>query len=468
MSITILNQPTIGQPLNTVDSATIYYQLDSTVSNSVNFKYLNKINILGPSATASYLYKVPPRPTTGYGLFSASDILKTYTSYYKNPLITTLTHTPECYVRWQAVFYEEYNPQKSFTDTVYISGFLGLTFSVAHGFAVGDVITIDKDNKSINPSYDGTASITAVPNIYTVKTNKPWGTNSSNESGNITDIIKYSIPATASTIWGFNGTRQYVQVASTFSSYILTSTQSNFLTNYEDTKKVFLTDWGTLGFGIESSMTTGYKTLVSTYDYNKTLMATYSFNSTYTGAAKSFDIPAYPMNLSQMSVSFTGVKYYDIKFLNPSNNIISKTYEFEIVPNCSPYQNFRIMFLNSLGKMDYWNFNYISRNTFAVDRTEFKKTLDYNYSIGDRGQTILSQAVQESFYLSSDWISEYDSEYLKELIYSPELYLINDDNQTIPLIITDTNYEVKTNLKDRLFCISINVKLAYRQATQNQ
>lgn len=464
--ITILNQPLNGFPLQTVDSATIYFQLDSNNSSFTNFKYINTITINGPNATASYTYKVPPRPTTGYGLFAASDILKTYVTYSRNPFITSITSTPECYVNYRGFFYEEYNPGKTFSDTVYSAGYLGLTFSTPHGFGVSDVITIDKDNKQLNPQYDGTASITGVPNAYQVITNKPWGQNSANEGGSITNVIKYSTGASSSVKWAFNGTRQYSQVADTFSNYQLSATTSQFLTNYNDTKKVFIDDSGTMGFGINTTLSTSHYLYVETYDINNTLMATYSIFNPVSSSSKSFDIPAYPTNLTAAGVSFVGVKYYSLKMKTGSTSI-SNQYLFEIVSNCSPYENYRIMFLNSLGKMDFWNFNYISRNTYEVDRTEFKKTLNYNYAIGDRGQTILSQQVQEAYYLSSDWITEYDSEYLKELIYSPEIYLM-ESNKVIPLVITDTNYEVRTELKDRLFCISLNVKTAYRQSTQNQ
>ena len=74
----------------------------------------------------------------------------------------------------------------NFTDTVFQEGSVGLTFSSPHGLAVGDLITIDKTNKTINPQYDGEHYVTGVINPYQIKTDIDWGSDSSLESGSIT------------------------------------------------------------------------------------------------------------------------------------------------------------------------------------------------------------------------------------------------------------------------------------------
>jgi hypothetical protein len=74
----------------------------------------------------------------------------------------------------------------NFTDTIFQNGSVGLTFSSPHGLAVGDLITIDKTNKTINPQYDGEHSVTEVINPYQIKTDIDWGSDSNLESGSIT------------------------------------------------------------------------------------------------------------------------------------------------------------------------------------------------------------------------------------------------------------------------------------------
>jgi hypothetical protein len=80
-----------------------------------------------------------------------------------------------------------------FVDTVFSSGKVGLTFSTPHGLAVGDVITIDKTNKNINPQYDGETTIIEVPHDTLAVTDLDWGQNSSFESGIITTTLNSSV-----------------------------------------------------------------------------------------------------------------------------------------------------------------------------------------------------------------------------------------------------------------------------------
>lgn len=71
-----------------------------------------------------------------------------------------------------------------FADTYYFEGFVGLTFgATAHNLSEGDIIEIDKDNKSINLSYDGVTKITKVVDDYLIVTDKGWGENTTAETG---------------------------------------------------------------------------------------------------------------------------------------------------------------------------------------------------------------------------------------------------------------------------------------------
>jgi hypothetical protein len=97
----------------------------------------------------------------------------------------------------------QYTPGLTFSDTVFQDGFVALTFSQMHGFNVGDIITIDKDNKSINIEYDGTASIISLSSSQTIVTDIPWGQNSVLESGTITKVIEYLYEPTC--VW-YDGT----------------------------------------------------------------------------------------------------------------------------------------------------------------------------------------------------------------------------------------------------------------------
>jgi len=72
-----------------------------------------------------------------------------------------------------------------FTDTVFQSGSLGLTFSQPHGLLVGDLITIDKNDKTINDQYDGDHTVTDVVNEYQIIVDVDWGYDTILEGGKV-------------------------------------------------------------------------------------------------------------------------------------------------------------------------------------------------------------------------------------------------------------------------------------------
>jgi hypothetical protein len=90
-------------------------------------------------------------------------------------------------------FYSEYHTT-NFVDTLWSSGGkVGLTFSEKHKLATGDILTINKTDKTINPEYDGTASVTSVVNEYHIVTDLNWGQNSTLESGTVSTTISSGV-----------------------------------------------------------------------------------------------------------------------------------------------------------------------------------------------------------------------------------------------------------------------------------
>lgn len=78
----------------------------------------------------------------------------------------------------------------NFANTWYQNGYVGLSFSSPHGFLTGDLIFIDKDDPTINPQYNGNATVTSVVDDYLVVIDRTWGSNSTLESGLVTRRTK--------------------------------------------------------------------------------------------------------------------------------------------------------------------------------------------------------------------------------------------------------------------------------------
>lgn len=209
--------------------------------------------------------------------------------------------------------------------------------------------------------------------------------------------------------------------------------------------------------------------VITTFDSSGTRLNTYTFSSGVTQSQwKSFIAPTGTKNLEYMGVTFSGVDKYRIAVFGGTASTLKSTLYRQIVCNPSPYTNVRVAYMNRLGAFEYLNFNYDSKRTASISRTEYKQILPWNYTIGMRGTSILSQKVEESYQLSTNWLTQYDYQYYSELLTSPEVYIIDDMGRYYPVIVVDSSYEYKTTLRDKLFNLVINVRNAYQINLQNQ
>jgi len=291
------------------------------------------------------------------------------------------------------------------------------------------------------------------------------------DGGIITNLLRVS--GTSSGRIGYNGTRQYGQVNIDFTDdYLLvnTSTNSKFLTNYIGYKPIKLNEIETQNFMIDTPGLSAYNLVLNTYDSTNTLVQTYTQSITLTSTLKYFTIPVGTENListySDLTL-FNGINRYDLSIWRSGTRRSEYIYR-KIDNTCSLYPSVRIVFLNRMGGYDYWTFDRDNKKTVNVNRTEYKKVLRPNYGIGERGQTTLSQDVQYTFSLNSNWISESDYGYLEELVTSPNVYIAESNGNLTPINITDTSYQIKTQLRDKLFNLTINYKLSYSINVANQ
>lgn len=556
-TINMLNTPDDLAPVN----KELWFRVNSASSSVSDFKYVFRVNEKVEPFTNSYssitTYKIPPRPTTGDGLYSPHKLLKSFFDYNPSPYANGWYKVDEGLVKYYLDYGFEYNPSIIWADTVFSGGFVGLTFSSPHGLLAEDIITLNKDNKVVNPEYDGTASITSVPNTYQIVTDIPWGDDTTDESGTITSL--YRLTATSSEHIAYNGTRQYDERNTDFTNtYTLVNSNSKFLTNYNQTyKSVFGDNYETISMILDN--TTGYDFIVKTYDSSLSPLATYTYSILSNNDYKRMDFGVGPQNLEELESGITtGVKYYDV-WVEESGATVSETRSYRIDTNCSPYDNVRMMFLNRAGGWDFFNFTLDSKKKVNIQRSEYNRIMDWDYTIGDRGRTNLATKADETWTITSDWISEKDSIWLEELLTSPEVYHItngtfsyvfdtkiqfgsysnnggntrvnstlsphglsvgdyikfvdtaspynnqvveviqinsttsftvdypysavgmfgadgirkrlyvdNTGSQMLPVILTDSSYQTKTALRDRVFNLVVNFRYAYNTNLQNQ
>lgn len=473
-TISLASQPDKFSPVYNEN----WFQLQCASASVIpGFQYvydiITKDQLTGATISNLGRFISPARPVNFDGLFSPKNILSSQVGSNFQPGILATTKAEESILRYKVSYGFQINPGLTFSDTQYqfspFLGKLGLTFSTPHQLLVGDQITISMNNRQLNPQYNTTASVINVNNAYEIVTNLSFGQGSSNEGGAITDLIR--IVDDTSDKFAFNGTRQYNQRLTDFDDYVIGASQSIILTNYVWPRKSIFEDQNeTLSLLVDNgSIPINFTTIrINVYNPTSSLVATASLSVTTNVRYKRIDIPSGTKNLGTITgspSSFVVGNRYDLQLVNASSIIVA-TFSYQIVPNCSQYDNVRILWLNRLGGVDYFNFNKDKKKVVTTNKVEWKRQLPWNYSIGDRETSILSQDITESFTLNSNWITENESIFLQELITSPEVY-IEEGNDLYPITIIDQNYEVKTVLRNRLFNLTINYKNSYDINIQN-
>lgn len=509
--------PDYIEPVN----SPLWFETSSTASNSQDFKYVYRVQVknepfeFNSFTTLSTLYKVPPRPSDGHGFFSPHQILKSRFQYYLSPFqkgwasgfVGTIGQNPglfDNYFQYKLDYGFEYNPELTFARTYDYLGKLGLSFSTAPGLIPGDLIIIDKDNKFVNPNYDGTASVIGTQSATQIVTDINFGAATLNESGRIVNLQR--ITASTSICHTFNGTRQYWELDKDYSQYIIGYTNSNalFLTDWPYQYKKTIYRGATAGEHcyetlsmLCNTMTQSYAT-INFYDYENNNITGVSVVLPSSNRYRRLELGVGPQNLLDLLgsgfIDFSNVDYYDVTVkLGVATQSVTMTYKLkDFCPKpINGFYNYKketLVFLNRNGGWDYFTFTKDNQKQISIERTNWQRTLPIDYQYGeiytkiDRGRTNLANYAQENYTLKSDWITDIESEWLSSLLTSPEVYLIvagtysggnpaiyqDFTGRVMPINITNTNYDVQTTLRNKIYNITVQYQYALPLNLQNQ
>lgn len=466
-----MNIVTTSQTYEPVYTNSMPILVSSTFQSQLDYKYLIKLYDVDDNSLLTTI-STYPRPD-GRGLYSPHYILQSLCDTTFRPSITTIEEDIDARVRYLFKIGEQYNPNLSFSDCLFqTGGFLGLTFSfnINLSFIVGDIITIQKNDISVNPQYDGTASITSIPNNRLIVTDVPYGVATTNESGTIINLTRSS--ATSSIFVGWNAARQYGDFSNFETQYVLgTQSIKKLLTSYETAydsdltqkKSIYTNDLETLDFILGTSSFPTYTNVLTKYEYydsSNSLLG--SDLISLNGASSSFiryQIPTGTSNIN--TIGGSGSVFLNNGLLDSykitvglNNNIvttfiqISDPFNYKIIPSCRPYEIIRISFLNKLGGYDYYNFNLVSRFTSDIKRKQINRALPQNYSIGDRGRDVIYSSAVENWTINTDLLTDSDALFIRELVESSSTFLLEPDGNTIPIVITSNNWVYKSGLLD--------------------
>jgi hypothetical protein len=113
----------------------------------------------------------------------------------------------------------------------------------------------------------------------------------------------------------------------------------------------------------------------------------------------------------------------------------------------------------------------VRKDNFSVTRKQYRKNAyslsgtNYGYQTDAQNNTNYYTEASQKITLNSDFITEDESIWLKELVMSPNIWIM-DDGVLKALNITSTDYAIKTTLNDKLFNLTIECEMSFVDKVQ--
>lgn len=469
----ITNSPNTLSDLNTPQ----WFRVTATNSGETNYNYtfdVQTISYTGSIIETVGRYKLPNRPDSSC-LFTPHKILKPEITYGLNINSNILfEQNQDMMVYYRLRVGEEYNTNVTFDSTQGSVGFLELiltTASEVNDFKIGDVIYINKDNKVYNSEYDGTCSVTATSSTY-IRTDKAYSaTILANESGTIESISRYT--ENSSTYSAIPRTREYYERTTDFGSTYLMASASNgyFLTtnnytSFTNAKEIYENEYESVSLVVNNT-DQAYNAEIVFYNSSQVAIGTYSGVTT-----SNVDAGFYRLELSTGTQQLenvlgsipTGSEYYKIRVKN-LNAYISHPIYYRIM-DCKPSFYIRLVYLNAKGGYEFITFDKRQDTSESFNRKQYTKTLDYDYSMGDRGDTVYNIDSEYTVKINTDWLGDRDNANMAELLKSSDVYFTSN-TVLYPIVMQDQNIEYKYVRNIEMAQYTLTFKYAYKNNTNS-
>ena len=214
---------------------------------------------------------------------------------------------------------------------------------------------------------------------------------------------------------------------------------------------------------------------VDDFIYTTRMLSFYNYNTSgtlYLTQSYVFPSAAPPSSSYTQPVDFERVRVTDMGiFANEDGS--SLTYIFNgdtqtrhFKTPCNLVYNF--MFINRYGVWENYQTDNIPRITTNVSRDTYEQTfVDYAgtgaYNVKRRGETQYNSSVNDTYTISTDWLSKEEAQWLEQLIESDSVYVATSNATDIPsvieqfddiflqkpIVITNSNYIENTGRKDQ-------------------
>jgi hypothetical protein len=423
----------------------------------------------------------------GYCKSNIQSRLKDYLSYDLVPSSTGITSSVPSRVGYYVQIGEEYVHEWDFDDNYFYTGQkLGFTSATnTHSFSVGDRVFVDQDPGYQWEQYNGVHTVIVVPDSNSIVVDVTF-TASTADPGVITfadsRTTKFTGLTTVSGLTVNNAAFGHLDwLDYTVDDYNLTAGTATFFCDAPAQYEMSEDSRAWINFFISSAVTIR-QLVVQTLDNGGNQLGYYTINaaSMVSAAQNYYKVGVGPWNItntafiasgsSTMPIMQDNVFSYKVWIEDVSLNDLTEHREFKLDHRCSRYDNnISICFLDRKGAFISKEFQLGRGESDDISKEEYKRPIGefngstYGYNSYERGRTIYNVDVTTKNFATSNYVSENDANYLRQLFSSPEVYW-NDGGIFKPIIIKNKFYKVPSKRIDKLFNVSIEFELAYRNA----
>ena len=438
MSINIRQEPTTPNQAN----ADLLYLLSSTNSNNPQFQFVMEVS----DGTDTYSFKQQPNPNDR-AVFDMGQVASDFLNYdvpFKTEYVTSNNNAA---TTLSTVFYEEYGT----STTSSVARYNGISGSGV--YLLDGVVELSSDDWNFASSSYYTSSITPTGG------SNPFSLQHGLSNSPLTQSIRNDEYQTLSIINGnfdgeeFNAQDIYyiqVNVYNEAGSNIQNFGWFNTTGNGGGPRTNDGEEWGDVFGGVTDSnrlihVATGPKNFS---DQGNTL------NS----------------NWASYKVSLVGQESAGI---DDGNALYAEKWFTKSEGECG-YSGTRFAFLNELGGYDYYSFDLADTKQDNITRETYEQTF-VNYTVGGasipynksrRGSKIYSISYEETRGAESNYLTQEQADWLRELIESPNVF-IQEGTDFLPVVITNSNFTYKTNPRSqKLYTLSIQYKMSNQRRSR--
>jgi hypothetical protein len=181
-------------------------------------------------------------------------------------------------------------------------------------------------------------------------------------------------------------------------------------------------------------------------------------------------VTRFPIGANIPSGIPTGTTSYTITPKASGGNTIGSVFTIYIDDRCSKFNPVDVFFLNKYGAVESFRFNRLRRDNFASQKNTYRKNpyvlngTSYKFDELAHSKSDYYNLMSQITTLNSDFITETEAIWLKELINSPRVWMY--DTQLIPINIRTSEYEQKYHINDKVFNLTLQVEHSFIDKAQ--